>query len=580
MGKQEDKKLKKRTKEKRVKMITPRPYQQEAHDAVIRRWKDGITRQVISLPTASGKTLLFGMIAKTLRKRTIIVAHREELLQQAVEKIKMIMPDANIGILQGSNRDGLYKEICVASIQTAVRHIPELQTRHFQLAVCDEAHHIVANTYKKVFRSLGFLNDNPEKLLIGVTATAFRADDKQLGEIFQEVSYKKSIISMIREGYLSDIKGLSVETTTDISSVKTRVGDFAVDELAVAVDTPERNKIVVDTYKDYGENRRGVVFAVKVDHAVHLAEEFRKQGVSCEAVYGDMPSEQRYDILKRYSEGKIQIITNVAILTEGWDAPFTDIIMLARPTKSKGLLIQEVGRGLRTAPGKKNCLIIDFVDVTKKHDLCGLSVLYNDDKDKSIFKTRERKEREGDRATEKLMPIQETILGTYVTEVDFFDRSKFTWQELGKHFRIWMADGSSVCCYSQDDGKYLPIVVSSNGRCEHLSDTPLSMGYALGVCEDYVRHLDSKLADASSKDASWKSYPATEKQLNALDMMKIAHDEGITRGEASELLAKQMNVPPTPAQMWTIQKNQLHDLPELLTKAEASKIIKKFKEGK
>ena len=556
--------------------ITPRPYQIEARDTVLNRWKDGITRQVVSLPVAAGKSILFGMIVKSLHnKKAIIVAHREELLQQAVQKVKMVYPDADIGILQGQNRDGLHRNICVASIQTAVRHIPELQKMGFKVGVCDEAHHIVADTYKKLFGALGFMENNPERLLVGVTATAFRSDNKQLGDVFQEIVYEKSLFSMIREGYLSDIKGLSVETTTDISSVRTRAGDFAVDELATAVDTPERNKIVVDTYKNYGENRKGMVFAVKVDHALHLAEEFRKQGVSCEAVYGDMPAEERHRTLKGYMDGRIQILTNVAVLTEGYDAPFTDIIMLARPTKSKGLFIQEVGRGLRTAPGKENCLVIDFVDVTKKHDLCGLGVLYTDAEQGSIFDDREERTKDGRREKPE---VHETILSTTVTGFDFFDRSQFTWQQLGKHFRIWMGDGSSVCCYSKEDGNYLPVAVSADGKCTHLSDSPIPMGYALGACEDYVRGLNNKYAKVASKEASWRSYPATDKQISALKSWGVEFDkDSLTRGAASDLLEQKMNVPPTPAQVWTIERNGLHDMPELLTKAEASKIIQQFK---
>lgn len=525
----------------------------------------------------SGKSILFGMVAKEVKARTLVIAHREELLQQAEKKIHLVYPKADIGILQASERKGLDSEICVASIQTAVRHIPELQARGFKLAICDEAHHIVAKTYKTLFESLGFLDDSPDKLLLGVTATAFRADKEQLGDVFQEVVFERSITTMIRSGYLCDVKGLAVETSVDLSDVKTRTGDFAVDELAVAVDTPARNALVADAYMQYGENRHGIVFAVKVDHALHLADEFKSRGISCEAVYGAMPYDQRRDILKRYAKGEIQIVTNVAVLTEGWDAPSTDIILLARPTQSQGLAIQMIGRGLRTAPNKKDCLIIDFVDTTKKHNLCGISVLHNDEEEKearqgSLFDN----DREGTREPEAVDDSPAVITG--VQAIDIFDRSQFTWQSLGSNYRIWLADGSSVCCYTEDNESFLPVLVLSNGKCQNLADEPLPLGYALGTCEDYVRQLNNKYARVSQKDAEWRFLPATEKQIAALRNMSIPfEEEGLTRGGASALLESKLNIPPTARQLWFIQQHKLHDIPQLLTKAEASRIIEKAK---
>lgn len=531
----------------------------------------------------SGKTICFGMIAKELHQRTLIIAHRDELLQQAKQKIKLIWPTAKVDILQAQKSDGLKADVCVASIQTAVRRIPQLRDQNFRLAICDEAHHIVAKTYRTLFKELGFLNDNPHKLLLGVTATAFRADKEQLGDIFQEISYEKSILSMIRAGYLSDVRGLIVETLTDISNVTTRTGDFAIDELSEAVDTPQRNELVVDTFLQYGENRHGVVFAVKVDHAIHLAEEFKKKGIKCEAVYGTMSLEQRQDILSRYAKGEIQLLTNVAILTEGWDSPSTDVILLARPTQSQGLAIQMIGRGLRTAPNKKDCLVIDFVDTTKKHNLCGVSLLTHNDEglydDDDLFKDKGKKDSLGalDEPDDSGFLLDDAKLEAHVYGIDLFDRSQFMWQTIGSNYRIWLADGSSVCCYMENPEAYTPILVLGNGKCQKLSDEPLPMGYALGVCEDYVRQMNARYATVSRKDAEWRSLPATDKQKTALQNMGLIFDENINRGQASVLLEGRLNIPPTPKQLWFINKYKLHDMPQLLTKAEASRLIERAK---
>lgn len=529
----------------------------------------------------SGKSIIFGMVAKEVQDRTLIIAHREELLQQAKKKIQLIWPTASIGILQGQESDGLTADVCVASIQTAHRRIPQLKERNFRLAVCDEAHHIVAKTYKTLFRELGFMDNNPNKLLLGVTATAFRSDKEHLGEVFQEVVYERSILSMIRAGYLSDVRGLIVETLTDISNVATRTGDFAVDELSRAVDTPQRNALVADTFIKYGENRHGIIFAVKIDHAIHLAEEFQKRGISCEAIYGTLPTEQRQDLLKRYASGEIQLLTNVAVLTEGWDAPSTDVILLARPTQSQGLAIQMIGRGLRTAPNKTDCLVIDFVDTTKKHDLCGVSLLTRDDDglydDSSSNRSNKDNIEALDAPDESGFLIDEEKLEAHVYGIDLFDRSQFMWQAVGSNYRIWLADGSSVCCYMEDPESYTPILVLPNGKCQKLAEGSLPMGYALGVCEDYVRQMNNRFSRISRKDAEWRSLPATEKQKTALTNMGLIFDENLTRGQASNLLEGRLNVPPTSKQLWFINKYKLHDMPQLLTKAEASRIIERAK---
>ncbi|MBQ9566226.1 MAG: DEAD/DEAH box helicase family protein, partial [Synergistaceae bacterium] len=155
-------------------MLQPRPYQAEAQKRVLLRWKKGVTRQLISLPTGCGKTIIFGMLAESLRERTLVLAHREELLLQAQQKIRLVYPDADIGILKAQEKSGLDTEICIASVQTAARNTKALKERGFKLLICDEAHHAVSPSYMKIFSELGFTGDDKSKLLLGVTATAYR----------------------------------------------------------------------------------------------------------------------------------------------------------------------------------------------------------------------------------------------------------------------------------------------------------------------------------------------------------------------------------------------------------------------
>ena len=550
-------------------MIQPRQYQQEALRVVLAKRKEGVTRQLISLPVGAGKTIIFGLVAEALRTRTLIIAHREELLYQAKSKIKLVYPDAEIGILKARERGGLKSEICVASIQTAVRHIDKLKERGYSLLICDEAHHAVSKTYKRLFGELGFLSGDADKLLLGVTATAYRGDSLGLGEIFEEIVYERSILTMMKAGYLCDIRGLEVNTGEDISCVHLQTGDFAVNELSQLIDIPVRNNLVADTYLEHGEGRRGVVFGVKVEHAQHLAEAFRERGVACEAVYGDMPAEQRQDVLTRYANHELQMLTNVGVLTEGWDVPDTDIIMMARPTKSRGLYVQCVGRGLRIAPNKKDCLLIDFVDIARKHELCGVGTLAGKDiklKGKSLLEEIEAGERE------ERIRLHEYRAPTY-ENIDVLGRSRYTWQTRGAHYVLNLI-GCVLCCQSVEGG-YTAVVINT-GVTEKLSEDVLPLDYCMGVCEDYARSLGAD--NYAVKDAEWRYAPATERQLEVLRNRGMHIRANLTKGEASDMLSSVMGAGATEKQILYIKYNHLHDNPELLTKYEACQIIGQYKD--
>ncbi len=553
-------------------MIQPRKYQEEALIKVLSAWERGITRQLISIPTGTGKTICFGLVAEALRTRTLILAHREELLYQAEQKIHLVYPDADTGILKAGERGGLEREICIASIQTAVRRIEQLSERGYKLLICDEAHHAASGSYIKVFEALGFMSGDPDKLLLGVTATAFRGDKLELGDTFEEIVFERSIETMMRAGYLCDIRGVSVNTGQDISCVHLQTGDFAVNELAAKIDIPERNSLIADTYLKYGDGRRGVIFCVKVAHALNVAEAFREKGIACEAIYGEMRSELRRDILRRYANHELQMLANVGVLTEGWDVPDTDIIMMARPTKSKGLYIQCVGRGLRTAPGKKDCLLVDFVDIAKKHELCGLGILsrrklrgsWNGESFLEEIEEYDRREQEEYERGEMQQPEEE--------EFDVFSRSNYIWQPRGESYVLPLMDDCTLWCRKATGG-YYALSVTSDDTLE-LSDMVLPLDYCMGVCEDYARKLGANYA---TKTAAWRTQPATEKQLNALRVMGINFQLCITKGEASDILNRAMNTEATEKQKWFIRTHNLHSNPELLSKREASRIISEYK---
>ena len=197
-------------------LIAPREYQTECVSTIRQKWNDGVTSQLVILPTGTGKTIVLAQLVKELGRRTLILAHRDELLTQAAEKILRINPDADIGIFKGKERGGLEREICIASVQTATRHTDKLKTRNFILCICDEAHHATAKSYRRIFDDLGFLGGDPSKLLLGVTATPFRADDQSLKGVFEEIVFERFIQQMIIDGFLVAVRGIRVGTNTKV----------------------------------------------------------------------------------------------------------------------------------------------------------------------------------------------------------------------------------------------------------------------------------------------------------------------------------------------------------------------------
>jgi superfamily II DNA or RNA helicase len=554
-------------------MIIPRPYQIEVVNAVMDRWNTGVTRQIVNLPTGTGKTPTAAMVIQAFRGRTLFLAHRDELLRQAVDKIGLIISSPDIGIFKAKERDGLDREICVASIQTATRHTDLLQDKGFRLCICDECHHAPSDSFFKVFDDLGFMGGDPRKLLVGFTATAFRGDGGALGDVFEEIVFERSILAMIRAGYLSDVRGIKIKTDIDLRSVRTKMGDFLAGDLAEVIDTPERNQLIVDAYLEHAQDRKAVVFCVDVQHAQNVAEAMENSGISCKAVYGDMPEDERRETLSAFNAGEIRVLTNCNILTEGWDSPDLGAVLMARPTKSKVLYIQCVGRGLRTFPGKEDCLLLDFADIADKHDICAFGTLAGDESLKSrigqsLLQAVDEKNKERERRD---ITVSHTPEHTS-EEFSLFARSDLVWVTSGRTFRLSIGDGRTVVC-SPTGGEYSVYLLEENGAATSLSKQPLPLGYAQGVAEDFAR----KNARASyiDKNARWRNGLATTKQLDLLAQWGVEVPPGLTKGRAQELISEILNEPPTEKQIYVIRRNGLHKNPALLTKRDARALIAK-----
>lgn len=343
-----------------------RPYQKEATEAVFREWSEGRGKTLLIQATGTGKTVVFSNVVQQYlsknKGRALILAHRDELLQQASDKLQAvtgIVPEFEKAQMSAVESDS---SVVIGSVQTLTqtKRLEAYPVNAFNLIVVDEAHHCLSESYQKV---LGHFNTAH---VLGVTATPDRADKKDMLSYFDSVAYEYPMLKAVKEGYLSPIKALMVPLNIDISSVKVSCGDYVASELGHALE-PYLEQIAEEMSK-YCKNRKTVVFLPLVAISQQFCELLNSKGFRAVEVNGQ--SEDRKEILEGFEGGKYNVICNSMLLTEGWDCPSVDCIVNLRPTKSRALYVQIVGRGMRLYPGKKELLLLDFLWMTQKLSLC------------------------------------------------------------------------------------------------------------------------------------------------------------------------------------------------------------------
>lgn len=342
-----------------------RPYQEEARAAVAAQWETGALRTLLVLPTGCGKTIVFAKITEDCVRRgdrVLILAHRGELLSQAADKLhkatglRCAMEKAEESCM------GSWYRVTVGSVQSLMREkrLGQFPSDYFTAIIIDEAHHCLSEGYRRV------LDHFPEAKVLGVTATPDRGDMRNLGEVFQSLAYEYTLPRAIRDGYLSPIKALTIPLKLDLSTVGVQAGDFKAGEIGTALD-PYLHQIAEEMGR-YCRDRKTVVFLPLVKTSQKFRDILCEAGFRAAEVNGE--SGDRAEVLADFEAGRYDVLCNSMLLTEGWDCPSVDCVVVLRPTKVRSLYCQMVGRGTRLFPGKDHLLLLDFLWHTERHELC------------------------------------------------------------------------------------------------------------------------------------------------------------------------------------------------------------------
>ena len=342
-----------------------RPYQKEAKEAVFEQWGNGTRRTLLVLPTGCGTTIVFAKITEDCVQngdRVLILAHRGELLEQAADKIAKA---TGLGCATEKAEQsclGSWFRITVGSVQSLMREtrLSRFPEDYFNTIIIDEAHHCISESYQRVLKHF------PDAKVLGVTATPDRGDMKNLGQVFDSLAYEYTLPKAIKEGYLSPIKAVTIPLQVDLTGVGVQSGDFKAGDLGTALD-PYLERIAEEMEK-YCREKKTVVFLPLVKTSQKFRDILNGHGFRAAEVNGE--SSDRAEILEDYAAGKYNVLCNSMLLTEGWDCPDVDCIVVLRPTKVRSLYCQMVGRGTRLAPRKDHLLLLDFLWHTERHELC------------------------------------------------------------------------------------------------------------------------------------------------------------------------------------------------------------------
>jgi len=499
-----------------------RDYQKECVD-LIESMEEG-DHKLIALPTASGKTQIFSSVAANAKGKVLIIVPSKELRIQALEKLQKIDPNCDVGSVQGAldeiEKD---KKILVCTRQSLAHPKSDriermLKNGDFEYCVIDEVHMGIDQI------SLILSKLNKDIKICGFTATPY---SEKLKDIFDEVSYGKSILEMIKSGYLCEPRAYQIQTDQDISNVKTIAGEFNQKSLQDEIDTPERNMQIVDAWKKYASDRKHtVIFTAGIEHSNNIMDAFVSDGIKCKTINSKTDKDDRVQILDDFAKGLFPVITNCNILTVGWDMESCDCLILASPTKSKTRYVQMIGRSLRIHPSKSDALILDMKDTIKTHDLMSIEDVFGVQMNhgENIAEAKERSDKEEiiekQKAEDELIREQEL----YAEEVALFNANLGNTLNETSSYDWWRVENGTYALSISTDFHYVIeknadefYVYEINSLKDHNSIELVNSGSSAIDMIDFIENeMISKITSYMLKNTPWKFADATPAQLRAI----------------------------------------------------------------
>lgn len=539
-----------------------RPYQQESLDSILHHSANGINKQLVVLPTGAGKTVIFSHLPLIKQDclPMLVLAHRAELLDQARNKIMASNPNLIVEVEQAERKAGKV-DVVVASVATLGRNgtprIEEYPKDYFKSIVIDEAHHAAAPSYRRI---IDYFNTN---FLLGVTATPQRSDSTRLIDVFEEIVYYKSIQDLIEDKWLCPLVGFRVKSNTDISQVQITNGDYAQSQLENVIDTPERNAHIVAAYRDLAFGKKAIVFAAGVKHAQNLALSFRQASVETAVIVGTTPREEREDILAKFAQSKVSVIVNVGVLTEGFDEPSVQAIILAKPTRSALLYTQIVGRGTRLHDSKEHCIIIDIADATKGKKPIGLPTLLGmppdfDLQGQSLTDVAKKfEDLENFCPGEAVRVLNPEDIDLAYTRINLFmppppnpfvqEYSKLVWAEIGQdEYHLGLNNAESMRIKCDTLGRWNVTVHDNHAKTTRLLGVVSDIREAFARSDKWVQINRSDSMSLLDSSATWRSDSPTDPQKKVLKRIGVPITSDMTKGMASQIISRYYENNPKP----------------------------------
>lgn len=545
-------------------VLPPRPYQLQAIKAVEQAHASGMRRPAVVLPTGSGKTVVIGHLAQRRHerpwggagKRTLIVAHRKELIEHAAEKVADIAPGLGVGIVK-AGRNETRAPVVVASIQTLQSELRRRMIADVGLIVIDECHHAAADSYLAMLEHYGAWGDGEpvgqscRAMVLGLTATMSRGDKKSLGDVWDSVVYRRTIAEMVRAGFLVRPRGFRVRVDDlDLANVRKSRGDYVSGDLGRAVEESMAPEAIAKAIMEHCPTDPGIVFTPTVASARAVAEAMAGVGLSVRVVWGAMPDDDRDQALADYKAGRLDWLVNAQLLTEGTDLPRAKVCVIARPTRSSTMLIQMAGRVLRpyrdpaTGERKTEALIL-FVD--------GRTTGYSLDAGVELFGEEGIGKRPGHEDEEPELDEDALLLGDLVEresradevvgglngaliseEIDLFDSSASAW--LQTHAGIWFLPAGErlIALLPAADGSWnvaaMHAVREGTGRWVATGVHELS--YAMAWAEADVMPQEKITA---AREQTWRNMKPNPAVTDYARRMGVAIPKGATKGEIMQL---------------------------------------------